>query len=165
MSTVISGNMVGGGAAPLKTVILEDESGNQFTGVCVDSLQIFDATDNDVREGKTYVSDNGASVGTKTIPSYHTTYGHKVIKSDTEITISVDEFDFSNLFVTITTYNTAVSNSFSATYVAIDGGMYAVGNGEKISDIIADMENEKINLGMTVPEKSVVRYLVTREEF
>lgn len=161
----ISGNLVGSYSQIGKTFILVDDAGNELVGVVTDSAQVFDATDNDVREGKTYVSDNGASTGTKNIPSYHTRYGYKIVLSGRELKITVPEFDFSNLFVTITTYNTSAHDSLSTTYVAIDGGMYEVGNGNKISDITVDTANEQINLGMTVTEKSVIRYLVTREEF
>ena len=59
----ILGNMVGGGAQ-FKTVILQDEEGNELTGVVVDSEVIFTAEDNDVRAGKVYASDHGVSTGT-----------------------------------------------------------------------------------------------------
>ena len=61
---MINGNIVGFCAAPLKTVILIDEYGNELTGVVTDSEVVFTATDNDVLEGKIYVGDNGISVGT-----------------------------------------------------------------------------------------------------
>lgn len=63
MSGIICGNMVGG-AAPLKTLIIEDADGNQLAGVVVGSEVIFTAVDEDVRKGKVYASDNGVSVGT-----------------------------------------------------------------------------------------------------
>lgn len=64
MSKIISGNMIGGGYAPLRTVIIEDENGNQIVGVVVESKVLFTAVDSDVRAGKVYASDNGVSVGT-----------------------------------------------------------------------------------------------------
>ena len=63
MSGVIFGNMVGG-IAPLKTVTLVDDDGNEFVGVVTDSEVIFTAEDSDVRKGKVYASNNGVSVGT-----------------------------------------------------------------------------------------------------
>ena len=65
MSKII-GNMVGG-SAQFKTVILQDQDGNELTGVVVDSEVIFTAKDNDVRAGKVYASDNGVSTGTLVI--------------------------------------------------------------------------------------------------
>lgn len=60
---MINGNVIGYCAAPLKTVILTDENGNELTGVVTDSEVIFTATDNDVLKGKVYAGDNGVSTG------------------------------------------------------------------------------------------------------
>lgn len=150
----------------LKTVILQDENGNEVaTGVVVKSETVFTATTNDVREGKVFASDSGIAIGTKNIPNYHTTYGCKVVSAGKTIVIDVPEYDCKNLFVVVTTYDTSLSNSLLSTYIAIDGGMYAVNNTAKVSDITIDAENKQINLGITATEKSVVRYLVTKEEF
>lgn len=61
---MISGNMVGSYSSLGKTFILQDEDGNEITGVVVDSEVIFTATDADVRAGKVYASNDGVSVGT-----------------------------------------------------------------------------------------------------
>ena len=161
----IIGNMAGCYSPMGKTFIIEDENGNEITGVVTEQEQIFTATDNDVREGMVYASDNGVSTGTKNIPGYHTRYGYKFALPGSEVKISVPEYNYNNLFVTITTYDSSVDGSLSSTYVAIDGRMYVAGSATKISDITVDTVNEQINLGMTVTEKSVVRYLVTKEEF
>lgn len=164
MSEGILGNATGGFGMPRSFVIV-DENGNEFTAVTTEEVTVFDATPMDVRVDKIFASENGVQVGMKIIPNYHTRYGHKVALSGTELSISVPEFNYSNLFVTITTYNSSIYDSFSTTYVAIDGGMYEVGNTTKISDITIDTINKKIKLGITTTEKSVVRYLVTKEEF
>ncbi len=162
----IIGNMVGCYSPIGKTFTLVDESGNEITmGVVTDSEVVFTATDNDVREGMVYASDTGVSVGNKTIPSYHTEYGSNIVLANNAVIIETHEYNYSNLLVTIMTYNISASKSTFVTYVSINNGMYAVGNSEKISDIVIDEVNEQINLGLTVPEKSIVKYLVTREEF
>jgi hypothetical protein len=61
---MICGNMVGSYSSLGKTFILQDEDGNEITGVVVDSEVIFTATDADVRAGKVYASDEGVSIGT-----------------------------------------------------------------------------------------------------
>ncbi len=61
---MISGNMVGAYSSLGKTFILQDEDGNEITGVVVDSEVIFTATDADVRAGKVYASNDGVSIGT-----------------------------------------------------------------------------------------------------
>lgn len=161
---MINGNAVGG-TAPIKTVKIVDENGTEILGVATDTEVIFTATDNDVREGLVYAGDAGVSVGTKDIPSYYTRYGCKMIPANTEVRISVPEWDYSNLLVVITNYDTSIKASVSSTYVSINNEIYAVGSNAKLHDITIDVENEQINLGLTVPEKSVIRYIVTREEF
>ena len=61
---MISGNMVGSYSQIGKTFVLVDENGNEVTGVIVGSEVIFTATDEDVRAGKVYASNDGVSVGT-----------------------------------------------------------------------------------------------------
>ena len=63
MSGAIFGNMIGG-TAPLKTVTIVDENGNELVGVITKSEVVFTAEDSDVRKGKVYASDNGVSIGT-----------------------------------------------------------------------------------------------------
>lgn len=60
----IYGNMIGGGSAPLRTLILVDDDGNEMIGVITDSEVIFTAEDSDVRKGKVYASNDGVSIGT-----------------------------------------------------------------------------------------------------
>ena len=69
MSGIISGNMVGG-AAPLKTLVITDDEGNELVGVVTGQETIFTANDNDVTKGKIYATDKGISVGTKEMPPY-----------------------------------------------------------------------------------------------
>ena len=61
---MINGNMVGFYSQLGKTVILEDENGNEVVGVIVGSEVIFTAVDSDVRLGKVYASNEGVSTGT-----------------------------------------------------------------------------------------------------
>ncbi len=160
----IYGNVVGGGSGLGKTFIFEDEAGNTFTGVAVDNEVVFTATDNDVREGLTYVSGNGVSTGTKIIPTYYASHGEKIVMSNKEASIYMPKYDYDSLIVTISTYNTSMSKSTVSTYVSIDNGMYTVGSNNKLSDITTDKETQQIKLGITVSEKSVLRYFVVTEE-
>lgn len=163
---MIYGNMVGGSGSGFgKTFLIEDETGNQFTGVVVDELTIFTATDNDVRAGSVYAGNNGVSTGTKDIPSYHTEYGSKIVPAGKNVVIDTQECKYDNLLVVITNYDTNIANSTLTTYVVINGGVYACGSVEKVSDISVDEANEEINLGLIVSKKSVVRYVITREEY
>lgn len=161
----IMGNMTGCYSPMGKTFIIEDLNGNEVVGVVTDQEQVFTATDNDVREGMVYASDGGVSIGVKNIPSYHTRYGCRVIASGKNAIIPTPEYDFNNLFVIIAVYDTSIAKSVLSTYILIDGGMYEVGSSTKLSDVSVDQINKEIDLGLIMSEKSVIRYLVTREEF
>lgn len=160
----ICGNVVGV-VDPLKTVIIEDADGNSFTGVVTGSEVIFSATDNDVREGSVYASDAGVSTGTKVIPVYYASCGFRIVLANEEATVLTPEYDYDNLIITITTYDTSCSQSVVSTYISIDNAIYMAGSDTKVSDIAIDAENGQINLGITVNEKSVIRYFVLKEEY
>jgi hypothetical protein len=62
--SVIYGNVVGGGSGFGKTFLLEDENGNQMTGIVVDELTVFTATAEDIKLGKVAGTDSGVVTGT-----------------------------------------------------------------------------------------------------
>lgn len=62
--SVIYGNVVGGSSGFGKTFLLEDENGNQLTGIVVDELTIFTATAEDIKLGKVAGTDSGVVTGT-----------------------------------------------------------------------------------------------------
>lgn len=62
--SVIYGNVVGGGSGFGKTFLIEDENGNQLTGIVVDELTIFTATAEDIKSGKVAGTDSGVVTGT-----------------------------------------------------------------------------------------------------
>lgn len=164
-NSIISGNMIGSYSQLGKTFTIVDENGVEVTGVIVDQEVIFDATDNDVREGFVYASDSGVSIGTKIIPIYYARYGCKIAQANTNVVIDVPEYDYDSFIVVISTFNKNISNSITSTFNSIDDSVYAVGSNVKVSDILIDVENEQIDLGLTVTEKSVVRYFVIIEEY
>jgi hypothetical protein len=61
---IIAGNMVGSYSQIGKTFTFVDADGNEVLGVVTDKETILTATDEDVKKGKVYASDNGISVGT-----------------------------------------------------------------------------------------------------
>lgn len=160
----ITGNFVGSYSQMGKTFILVDEDGNEMTGVVVDQETVFTAGDNDVREGMVYASDSGVSTGTKDIPPYYANYGAKFVLANKEATIYIPKHDYNNLLITISTYNTSIEQSVELVYVSIENGMYTVSNKEKVSDISIDTATQYIKLGVTVSEKSVLRYSIIMEE-
>lgn len=70
MSNVIMGNMVGAYSQLGKTIIIQDEEGEEVTGVIVAQEAVFTATPEDVRFNKTFANDEGIQVGTQHMPQY-----------------------------------------------------------------------------------------------
>jgi hypothetical protein len=60
----IVGNMVGCYSPMGKTFILEDENGNELTGIVVDQEVVFTATASDIVKGKVAGTDDGVVIGT-----------------------------------------------------------------------------------------------------
>jgi hypothetical protein len=60
----IVGNMVGCYSPMGKTFIIEDENGNEITGIVVDQETVFTATAADIVKGKVAGTDDGVVVGT-----------------------------------------------------------------------------------------------------
>lgn len=165
---MINGNMVGSYSHLGKTFTLVDESGAEYTGVVVENEQKFTATDNDVREGSVYASDEGASVGTKVIPAYYTTEGYKAVMVGDEFVIDLsdsDRYDYTKLQAIICPYNTSIANSVSAEKVAIDNNVYAVQSTTIVSAITKNTNNKTVSFGITntgtVPY--ILRYFTYKE--
>ena len=122
------------------------------------------ATANDIRINTSAITGNGYTEGEKEIPAYFSRYGYKIIQSGQEVIITGHETDFKNLMITIATYDSSIDESVSVNYVSIDESVYEAKSTTKLSDIEKDLDNEQIKIGITVTEKSVLRYFVVREE-
>lgn len=60
----IIGNMIGCYSPIGKTFIIEDENGNEVTGIVVEQKTVFTATAADITKGKTAGTEDGVVVGT-----------------------------------------------------------------------------------------------------
>jgi hypothetical protein len=60
----IVGNMVGCYSPIGKTFIIEDENGNEITGIVVDQETVFTATAADIVKGKVAGTNDGVVIGT-----------------------------------------------------------------------------------------------------
>lgn len=165
----VIGNIVGGVSSLGKTLIIEDENGNELTGVVTEQEQIFTATDNDVREGSVYAGDAGISTGTKVIPSYHTRVGYKKINIGSSLKItfhdSLDLYDFTKLQIIICRYSDSFANSVQSEKVVIGETLYDVNSTVPISTVTKDPENKTIDLGITNESDTayILRYFTYKE--
>jgi hypothetical protein len=76
-SSIIVGNMIGGRPSSPKTCTFITSDGKEIPAILVETKTIFDAETSDVREGKTFASDNGFGIGTtKFILEYSHSYAH-----------------------------------------------------------------------------------------
>lgn len=152
-----------------KSYIFVDENGNEIAGVLVSQETVFDATENDVREGKTFASEVGVKTGTKFIPSYNTVSGKRKIASGQSLVIPLYDTlilsDYTELQVIICEYNNTVAESVAAINVVIDNKVYTVGETNVVAEVLKDTENNKINLGITNESENacLIRYLLYKE--
>ena len=166
----IYGNMIGGGAAPLKTLILEDENGNEFFGVVTDSAQLLTANaKNDIRSGTVAVTDEGIVTGSKEILEYRTTAAYRGILPGKSFTIPLSDhnkYDYTKLQCIIVKFNTSFSDSTSAEKIVINDGVYNVGSGEKIASVTKNEETQSIDLNITntTENRYYIHYFTYREE-
>lgn len=152
------------------TYILVDKNGNEVPAVFVENETALTATANDIRLGKTAVTDSGVTKGTKDIPAYHTTEGFAAVPVGSEFEIWIPRengYDFTKLQAILCPFNTSVAQSVAAEKVAIENNVYVAGSTEALATITVDHETKKIKLGIKndgdVP--FVIRYFTYKEEY
>lgn len=162
-----SGN--GWGEDDTQAYILVDEEGNEYPAVLVSEETVFDATANDIREGKVAATEAGVTVGTKEIPAYITTEGRKLITAGQRMMITLNDgkHEFTKLLAVICSYNTTMTDSVSVEKSCIDSKVYPVASTEALATIVVDHDAKAIDLGiMNETEKPVIiRYITYKEEY
>ena len=150
-------------------IVLVDEHGNEMVATLVDEEVIFDATANDIREGKTAVTETGITIGTKEIPGYITTEGYRVIQPGEKVSIKLakNRCEFTKLLAMICKYNTSVFDSVAAEMVVINDCIYAANSTELFGTVTVDAENGIIDFGFINEEDVpyVVRFITLKEEY
>lgn len=154
------------GDAEGQTYLLLDESGNEVLAALVDEDVNLTATEDDIREGATAVTEAGVTTGTKVIPSYHTEEGQQLIRSGRVYEIRREDlYDFTKFQAIICPYNGSIANSVAAEKVAIEENVYNVNSTDVLAVITRDDKNKSINLGITNDSESlyVLRYFTYKE--
>lgn len=152
-----------------QTYILVAEDGTEIPAVLVSSETVFDATANDIREGKRAVTDSGVTTGTKVIPSYHTTEGISYIPAGKTMDIVIrtgNRYDYTKFQAIVCAFNATIANSVVAEKVVIEDRVYEVGSAESLSEVKTNDDNKSIRLGL-VNENSypcIIRYITYKEE-
>ena len=152
-----------------QTYVLVDEEGNEIPAVYVGSEMMFDATANDIRDGKTAVTEEGITVGTKEIPAYITTEGYKAISAGKPMTIKIydGKHAYTKLQAIVCKYNTTAANSVAAEKVCINDKVYTAGAAEVLSTVSIDNDTESINFELTNDSTKpvIIRYFTYKEEY
>lgn len=165
----IYGNPVGG-ALNAKTYQLECNDGTkEIMAVVVDEEQMFDATANDVRTGKTFATNSGVVVGTKDIPAYRTTQGAVLIRPNESFSILLDkynQYDYTKLQCMISKLNETVQSSVSVDRVVIDDSSYLVNSTTVLSSVTKNLQTKSIDLNLINDTNYtyVLRFFTYREE-
>lgn len=150
--------------------ILVDENGNEIPAVLVSEETVFDATANDIRLGKTAVTDNGVTVGTKDIPPHYTSEGIEVVTAGSEMVIKTltvgDRYDFTKFQAIVCPYTSSIAASVAAENVVIDEKVYAVKSSEVLATVTKNPTNKTISLGIknTGNVPCLIRYITYKEE-
>lgn len=167
---IIVGNSVGG-TSPLKTLILEDPSGLEITGVVTENAQVLTAVaSQDIREGKVAITSDGVVIGGKRIPAYETSKGNEIILPNSEFTISMlsdyDRYNYTQLQCIITLFNTDINSSVLSKKVVIDDTVYNVDDNIALSSVTKDDETKTIKLNITndTDNTYVIRYFSYKED-
>lgn len=155
---------------PPSTYILVDEYGNEAVGTYVSEETVFDATANDIREGKTAVTGDGVTIGEKVIPAYHTSEGYRLIPNgsvfiaDTGLK-DLNKYDFTKFQAIICPYSGSIAESVAADKVAIGDSVYSVNSNVVLSKVTKDSTNKVVNLGITNNSGSIylLRYFTYKE--
>lgn len=170
MNGIISGNVVGG-SAPLKTVLLVDENGNEVaTGVVVGQETIFTATDSDVRKGLVYAGDSGVSVGIKDIPAYRTEKGACMISNGDEFAIidmeKHNQYDYTELQCIIAPFNTTPEDSVASEKIVLNDGVYLTNSTDLLAYVTKDANEKsiKLNIQNDSGQDYIVHYFTYRKE-
>lgn len=166
----IYGNMVGGGGFGLgKTLIFEDEIGNQFTGVATESVQIFTADDSKVAAGYTYVSDKGISTGSREFLSYRTTQSCHLVWPGESYSIPLvdyDKWDYTKFQCVIANFNTDINDSTAVDKVVLSDSVFNVNSTTVLATITKNSETKSIDLNIVNNSENtqIIYYTTYKEE-
>lgn len=148
-----------------KSYIFVDEEGNEVAGTLVEEKTVFDATENDVREGKVFATELGVKTGTKVIPIYFAHQGSKIVTAGKAFTINGNNYDYTKLQAMICLYNSNSANSVATEKVVINDNVYMVQSVDSIAVVTKDDTTKNIVLNITndTNKPQILRYFYFRE--
>lgn len=148
----IYGNPVGG-ALNAKTFMLQVNGGEtEIAATVVGEETVFDATENDVRKGKTFASSNGVKIGQKNIPAYETRMGYFIVEPNESCSIPLsdeDRYDYTKFQCIVVVHSSDYSSNVTTKYISMNDGLFSVETSSKVSNITKNSKTKSIDLNMT----------------
>ena len=165
MSNVISGNMVGSYSPVGQTFIIDDGNGNEIIGVVTANEQVFDATPEDVKLGKTFAYDGGVGVGTDTRLAVASSC---IIEPGAPLTVLLsdyDAYDYTKFQAIITVRSSDYSNSATIVGYVLNGSVFLVGSSTKVSSLSKNTNTKSIdfNINNNSAQAYEIHYFTYRE--
>lgn len=167
---MIVGNAVGAILTTPKTIILVDEDGKEIPATLVDKEQVFTASKNDIRQGKTAVTEDGLIEGEKNIPTCHTYEGYRIITKGSKVTLpNIDSvtniYDYTKLQTMICLFNKNEASSVSTEKVSIGNSVYNVNSTEPISVVTKNHDSKIVDFGITNDSDTmwILRFFMYKE--
>lgn len=162
---MIYGNKIGG-ARDAKTYVIADEKETfKVLGVVVEQEEIFDATCEDVKEGKKFACDGGVMTGANDAPSYRVTCGTREIAPSADFSIDMEPYDQWN-YTSLSCMIAPKSNPNKVEKVVLYDVVYD-NTGAELAPVTKDKSNKTINLNITntTKETYLIHFIVCKEEF
>lgn len=127
------------------------------------------ATANDIRLNTSAITNEGYTEGKKDIPVYHTTRGAVAVRPNGEFKITSlkdkDRYDYTELQCLIAPWNTSIEDSVAVDKSVLYDAVYQAGSTEKLADVIKDVANKVIDLGIANGSTPyVIQYMTCKEE-
>lgn len=171
MSKKIIGSLAGCYSPFGKTIILQDADGNDLSAAVITKQeQVFDANTNDVREGKTFATNEGVKIGEKNIPAYRTEKGYYMISNGDTFSLTDMEnynmYDYTELQCIIAPFNSSVKTSVFADKVALFDNVYSLTSEGLLSTVSKNSKNKSIDLNIVNDSgiDYIIHYFTYREE-
>lgn len=148
----IIGNMVGG-TSKITVVQMELEDGTVLEGVVTDDAPVVDATAQDIRYGKTAITEYGVTVGK--YKAQRAMSSSLLVKPGDACVIQFDDdmYDYA-------AFQCAITASGAIKYASINNKIVSV-DGAEISTITKDVNTKSINLNFTNDSEDTYEILYT----
>ena len=169
MSKIV-GKMAGCYSPLGRTMILQDENGNELsTGVIVEQKTVFDADVDDVKIGKTFASNEGVKIGRDT-KTYRVVKSSHLIFPSTRYSIPLsdnEQYDYTEFQGVIAKFNTSFSDSVETNRVVLENKVYEVNSTISLSQITKNVDVKSIDLNITNDTEDiyVVHFFTYKEEY